>query len=173
MGRDLYVVLADVDNFRLINDAYGENAGNELLRRIGQTIQAKFGDEHTFRYGSDEFVAVRSFASETEFLSQLYELRTEIAQIDYNGTALNLTCSFGYAYGTLEESDDLHEAIRFADRKMHEAKRQGKDRAVGVPPRATPSCTVTTCMRAPTSRTRRTSSPASPTWCTSATSWPS
>ena len=133
MGRDLYVVLADVDNFRLINDAYGENVGNELLRRIGQTIQAMFGDEHTFRYGSDEFVVVRSFVSETEFLSQLHELRAEIAQIDYNCTVLNHTCSFGYVYGTLEESDDLHEAIRFADRKMYEAKRQGKDRAVGVP----------------------------------------
>ncbi len=138
MGRDLYVVLADVDNFRLINDAYGENVGNELLRRIGQTIQAKFDDEHTFRYGSDEFVVVRSFVSEAEFLSQLHELRTEIAQIDYNGTALNLTCSFGYAYSTLEESDDLHEAIRFVDRKMYEAKRQGKDRAVGVPLKGDP-----------------------------------
>ena len=138
IGQTLYVILADVDNFRLINDAYGENVGNLLLQQIGQAVQRQFGDEHTFRYGSDEFVIVRQFESEDDLLKQLQALRHCIASIDYHGTPLNLTCSFGYVYGKLEESDDLHEAIRFADRKMYEAKRQGKDRAVGAPLKGDP-----------------------------------
>ncbi len=138
IGRKQYVILVDADNFRLINDAYGENVGNLLLRDIGKKIQARFGDEHTFRYGSDEFVIVRPFSSEEEMLNQLQELRKDVASIDYRGTRLNLTCSIGYVYGKLEESDDLHEAIRFADRKMYEAKRQGKDRAVGAPLKGDP-----------------------------------
>ena len=138
IGQTLYVILADVDNFRLINDAYGENVGNLLLQQIGQAVQRQFGDEYTFRYGSDEFVIVRQFESEDDLLKQLQALRHCIASIDYHGTPLNLTCSFGYVYGKLEESDDLHEAIRFADRKMYEAKRQGKDRAVGAPLKGDP-----------------------------------
>ena len=138
IGQTLYVILADVDNFRLINDAYGENVGNLLLQQIGQAVQRQFGDEHIFRYGSDEFVIVRQFESEDDLLKQLQALRHCIAAIDYHGTPLNLTCSFGYVYGKLEESDDLHEAIRFADRKMYEAKRQGKDRAVGAPLKGDP-----------------------------------
>ena len=138
LGHDLYVILADVDNFRLINDAYGENVGNDLLRQIGQAIQDCFGDEHTYRYGSDEFVIVASFASEDEFKAAIAAVRARILEIAYHDTTLHLTCSFGYVYGTLEVEDDLHEAIRFADRKMYEAKRQGKDRAVGVPLKGDP-----------------------------------
>jgi len=132
IGQDLYVMLADVDNFRLINDAYGENVGNELLRQIGIAIQQRFGDEQTFRYGSDEYVVVCEFETEESFLAELSLLRDDILAIDYHGIPLHLTCSYGYVYGKLEESDDLHEAIRFADRKMYEAKRQGKDRAIGA-----------------------------------------
>lgn len=134
---EVFIALADVDNFRIINDAYGDNVGNELLREIGQTIMTRFGDEHTFRYGSDEFLIVCKGSSEDDngekdFLARLRLLAEDIALIAYNGKPLNLTCSYGYVHGLIASSQDLHEAIRFADRKMYEAKRLGKARVVGI-----------------------------------------
>jgi diguanylate cyclase (GGDEF)-like protein len=141
--RKLFIALCDIDNFRLVNDAYGENLGNEMLRRIGGTIVHIFGDENTFRYGSDEFVIVDFSESEQTFLDKLNRLDREVAGISYDGKPLHLTCSYGYVYGVLESSEDLHEAIRFADRKMYEAKRLGKARPVGVALKGDPALSAT------------------------------
>jgi len=132
-GDKVYVVLCDLDNFRLINDAYGDRIGSQLLVRVGKTVQSCFGDEHTFRYGSDEFLIVRAFDTTEQFLELLATLKERVAAIDFEGKPLHLSMSYGYVYGAIRGSDDLHEAIRFADRKMYEAKRLGKARAVGAP----------------------------------------
>ena len=131
-GREVYIALADVDNFRSVNDAYGDNVGNELLRQIGQAAVERFGDDHVFRYGSDEFLIVVEAPEEGDFRSDLQLLSSDIARITCGGEPLRLTCSYGYVHGLIASSEDLHEAIRFADRKMYEAKRLGKARAVGV-----------------------------------------
>ena len=132
-GRDVYVVLCDLDNFRMINDAYGENVGNGVLAEIGGVIRSIFGDDRVCRYGSDEFLILNAFYDEDSFLEKIHNLDKRVDAVGYNGEPLHITCSYGYTYGEVKSSDDLHEAIRLADRKMYEAKRMGKARAVGVP----------------------------------------
>lgn len=131
-GDDVYVILCDVDNFRLINAAYGEKTGDVLLQRIGKAVRTTFGDKHTFRFGSDEFLVVNSFFDEDAMLEKVEGLQRRLAAIDYEGKPLRLSCSFGFAHGRIANSDDLREGVRFADRKVFEAKRLGKARAVGT-----------------------------------------
>ena len=127
--EDVYVVLCDLDNFRMLNDAYGENRCNDVLARVGQAMQQCFGDRRTYRYGSDEFLIVNAFFDEHAFLDKLDVFNRRLHAIDINGAKLHMTCSYGYAYGKVTSSELLHEAIRLADRKMFEAKRLGKNRA--------------------------------------------
>jgi len=131
-GKIVYVVLCDLDNFRLINDAYGEDVGNEVLVEIGAITRSVFGDDHVCRFGSDEFLILDAFDDEASFLEKLRDLDARVDAVGYGGTPLHLAISHGYAYGEIRDDDDLHEAIRLADRKMYEAKRLGKGRAVGV-----------------------------------------
>ncbi len=130
--EDVYVVLCDLDNFRMLNDAYGENRCNDVLARVGQAMQQCFGDRRTYRYGSDEFLIVNAFFDEHAFLDKLDVFNRRLDAIDINGAKLHMTCSYGYAYGKVTSSELLHEAIRLADRKMFEAKRLGKNRAVSA-----------------------------------------
>ena len=127
-NKRVYVVLCDLDNFRDYNDAYGENQCNIVLARVGRTLQQHFGDEHTYRYGSDEFLVVDAFENNEALERELVKLRSLLEAIDIDGTPLGMTCSCGYAYGTVDTSEKLHEAIRLADLKVLEAKRKGKNR---------------------------------------------
>ena len=131
-GRETYVVLCDIDNFRMFNDAYGENHCNNVLAEIGRTLQDCFGESHVFRYGSDEFIVVDSFDDSATFNEKIEDLNRRIGLIAVEGEALHISFSYGCVHGKLNTSDDLHEAIRLADRKMYEAKRIGKARLVSV-----------------------------------------
>ena len=128
--EDVYVVLIDLDNFRMLNDAFGENRCDGVLARVGKTLQRCFGDKRTFRYGSDEFLIVNAFVDEYSFNDKLDSFNRQLAAIGIDDNPLHMTCSVGYAYGKIPTSEVLHEAIRLADRKMFEAKRLGKARAV-------------------------------------------
>ncbi len=131
-GEDVYVALCDADNFCNVNGAYGEATGDTVLARIAGLMKNLFGDGHLYRYGSDEFLIVNAFYDEYAFLDKFEMLQHQVSRIDVEGRALNLTLSMGYAYGLIRSHNDLHEAIRSADRKMYEAKKLGKARAAGM-----------------------------------------
>ena len=132
---DVFVVVADLDDFDHVNATYGMDKGDVMLRAVGQAMVAQFGDAHTFHYGSDEFALMTSFESERELLDELKRLNASLRTLALPGSnkPLGLHCSFGYAHGRMERMSDLHEAIRLADRQLFEAKRQGKNRAIGAP----------------------------------------
>ena len=83
-GRDVYVVLCDLDNFRMINDAYGENVGNGVLAEIGGVIRSIFGDDRVCRYGSDEFLILNAFYDEDSFLEKIHNLDKRVDAVGYN-----------------------------------------------------------------------------------------
>ncbi|MDO4537075.1 MAG: bifunctional diguanylate cyclase/phosphodiesterase [Coriobacteriales bacterium] len=126
--RYVYVILGDVDNFWTVNETYGDDVGDKILRTIGQTLMETFGDKHTFHYGSDEFVIVSVFESEAALCNLLNQLNDTLSKLQPTGVSM----SFGYAYGMVEHPSELHEAIRTADRQMFDAKRRGKACAMGV-----------------------------------------
>ncbi|MBQ9042228.1 MAG: bifunctional diguanylate cyclase/phosphodiesterase [Eggerthellaceae bacterium] len=131
-GEDVYVVLCDVDDFRAVNDRFGEKHANEALARISDAIRSSFGDGNVCRYGSDEFIIVNAFFDEYAFLDKVEALQGQVSHIKLEGRALNLTLSIGYVHGPITSPNDLHEAIRLADRKMYEAKKLGKARTAGI-----------------------------------------
>ena len=145
-GEDVYVVLCDLDNFRMLNEAYGEQGCDGVLREVGAALRRCFGDLHTYRYGSDEFIIVDTFPSEQAFLDKIKELDKCLDAISIGDSTLHMTCSYGCAHGTIANSDELHEAIRLADRKMFEAKRLGKNRVV-IAPLAAQATTVGSRLR--------------------------
>ena len=75
---DVFVVIADLDDFHQVNDTHGPNKGDAMLRIVGQAIVAQFGDAHTFHFGSDEFAIVAAFTNEEGLLAELEHLNASI-----------------------------------------------------------------------------------------------
>jgi two-component system, cell cycle response regulator len=131
----LSVILADVDHFKRINDKYGHDVGDAVLRRVGAVLAegARSGDILA-RVGGEEFLAINVNADLQSATACAERLRVLVEEIDLSSFGLNspLTMSFGVAQAALEmdSSDDL---IKAADEALYAAKAAGRNRVQCAP----------------------------------------
>jgi diguanylate cyclase (GGDEF)-like protein len=130
IGDPLGLILLDIDNFKSVNDTYGHQAGDEILRRVGQVLAESVRHaDLAARYGGEEFGVV---LPETDLdgaieLAERLRLALEAEAVELaDGTRLSVTASFGAAVkGDLPGGEDL---VAAADEALYEAKRTGKNR---------------------------------------------
>lgn len=141
-NRDLAFYLIDTDSFKAVNDRYGHDAGDKLLVEMaGRISSAIRHSDVLIRWGGDEFLVVSRYTNRNDcsiLASRI--LRTVGGQpFDLSdGVSVTCTCSIGWAvfpwYVLGPENVDYHEILRLADSALYEAKRAGRNRAVGVLP---------------------------------------
>jgi diguanylate cyclase (GGDEF)-like protein/PAS domain S-box-containing protein len=128
-GGRVTVALVDLDQFKLINDSFGHQSGDALLRVVAQRLKACVRDSDTVaRQGGDEFVLVlRNYANDDEITSIMQRVQTSIAQPWLAGRReLQITCSIGIAvYPQDGRSADV--LLRNADSAMYKAKETGRN----------------------------------------------
>jgi diguanylate cyclase (GGDEF)-like protein len=117
------LVFCDLDGFKTVNDVYGHEVGDRVLRIIAQRMSRAIRAEDTIiRYGGDEFVVVAPSASPDYGPVLEDRLRTSIAQpIQIDKHVVSVSASFGTADITAS-TGDVGELIRQADLAMYEAK---------------------------------------------------
>ena len=125
-GRELNVVMIDVNDFKLINDTLGHAHGDAILKNTAEILMKVFGAECCYRYGGDEFLIIDCESSRAEFESKLAKFGGEKEVIGYDGGETDVRCSSGYAVGVADNGDDFRALIRLADERMYEAKREAK-----------------------------------------------
>jgi two-component system cell cycle response regulator len=133
-GRPLAFVIMDIDFFKQVNDTYGHDIGDEVLKEFAIRISANVrGLDLACRYGGEEFVVVMpdtdmSFAySISERLR--HSIETTPVKISSAPHLLNITISIGIA--ALEDGDASAEALlRRADQALYRAKRSGRNKVV-------------------------------------------
>jgi diguanylate cyclase (GGDEF)-like protein len=135
VGDPLALILLDIDNFKTINDTQGHQAGDEVLRKVGEVLAASVRQiDLAARYGGEEFAVVVPEADLDGALDLAERLRKalETEEIELqNGTRLSVTASFGAAVkGDLPGSEKL---VAAADKALYEAKRAGKNRVAPEP----------------------------------------
>jgi len=133
-GENLAVVFLDIDHFKRINDRYGHELGDALLRAIGQRLEGLRGEGITVaRLSADEFVVVRPQAGDrTEVEAFVERVRDAMAEpFTVRERSVRLTASFGVAVfrGDTEDPVEAGDLLSQADRAMYLAKKAGRDRA--------------------------------------------
>ena len=130
-------LMIDIDHFKRINDSYGHEAGDAVLRAVGTALrQGTREDTHVFRYGGEEFLVMLPGAHSNQALERAEALRTRIAglHIPYHGESLGpVTVSIGVA--TAPDHCPASTLLRTADAALYRAKEQGRDRVVEASPR--------------------------------------
>jgi diguanylate cyclase (GGDEF)-like protein len=130
LGKSLGCIMFDLDYFKRINDQYGHQAGDAVLKKIS-AIAAEFIRAYDIlgRFGGEEFMIVlpeTDLADSIRFAERLRELLKN-QTIETGAGAVHMTASFGVAVLTKEDStvDDI---IKRADEGLYEAKKTGRDR---------------------------------------------
>ncbi len=131
-GRDIHVMMFDLDNFKTTNDAYGHAVGDFVLKSVGRFLREAFGDAHCYRYGGDEFLVIRPDMPEEEFAAKLERVREQMKRLSLDEQRIPASFSAGYVYGNAELSADLRLMLRQADHHLYESKERGKDRFTGA-----------------------------------------
>ncbi|WLS02009.1 PleD family two-component system response regulator [Shinella oryzae] len=135
-GRALSVCITDIDRFKLVNDTYGHDAGDVVLREFASRVRSAVrGADLACRYGGEEFVLVMPdttpdmAAGVAERLRAIVE--SEPFRIPGTDVALSVTASLGIA-AMLPGGDTPDALLKRADNALYEAKRSGRNRVVAA-----------------------------------------
>jgi diguanylate cyclase (GGDEF)-like protein len=134
-GQDLGLVMLDIDHFKSVNDTYGHQQGDFVLREVARVLRESSREiDEPARYGGEELaVALPQTDLEGAYLfaervrTALEALR--IPQLDADGGHLRVTASFGAAAMT-SGNEDKASLIAAADAALYRAKRGGRNRTV-------------------------------------------
>jgi two-component system cell cycle response regulator len=132
-AKPVCVLLFDIDHFKGINDTYGHDAGDDVLRDFSDRLRRVVrGIDLVARYGGEEFVLVMP-ETDTAFAGTVAErLRRDVEMVAFTtkaGASLPVTVSIGLAewQGPADTADTL---IKRADRALYAAKGAGRNRVV-------------------------------------------
>ena len=123
---DFVMILIDVDKFKQINDMYGHEFGDEVLKKTGEIIRnVTSNNSVAFRIGGDEFAILHQYKAANEIKSIKQELQIKFAQIErIAGLDVKVRVSIGAA--VYSKCNDVHELINVADKSMYESKENNK-----------------------------------------------
>jgi diguanylate cyclase (GGDEF)-like protein len=129
------VFVLDIDHFKLINDAYGHQAGDAAIRHVATCSSACLREGDVFgRIGGEEFAALlpATDAADAWKLVECIRQAIEQAPLDHHGDQIQITVSIGLTSGSLAD-DDIEGLIQRADKYMYRAKNEGRNRSFATP----------------------------------------
>lgn len=125
------LLMIDLDHFKKINDNYGHQEGDVVLRTVAELMQHHLRQYDTAaRFGGEEFSLVLPESDPVEAAGVAERIRKEIAKMCFSGAIENLkiTASIGVASSPHPRIDDINELLRAADNALYEAKNNGRNR---------------------------------------------
>jgi len=131
-GTALCLVMADLDNFKKVNDDFGHVVGDEILKLLAAVLGENMrGSDSLARYGGEEFAIILPGAEleDAKRLTERVRSQLEAKQLAVNESGREIgriTASFGVAQ--LRKEDDAQSLIERADAKLYEAKCAGRNR---------------------------------------------
>ena len=132
-AKNLVFIMIDVDHFKLYNDTYGHQMGDDVLRQVAKTLRGELtrADDFSFRIGGEEFGIVTSNMSEEETVALATKIRLDVHRLHidhrHNTTGKYVTVSMGIAIQHPENEKGIETIIRNADDALYKAKEEGRN----------------------------------------------
>jgi diguanylate cyclase (GGDEF)-like protein len=130
-GFPLWVILADLNKFKIVNDGYGHLAGDEVLKRFAAILKKNTRScDICGRLGGDEFIVVVTHVQNEDITHLTERLRTSLTaeEFTFEGEKVQMTASFGVGGFEAPERPNLQHLLARADSALYEAKIDGRVR---------------------------------------------
>ncbi|MBI4551272.1 MAG: diguanylate cyclase [Candidatus Latescibacteria bacterium] len=132
-GHSLALIMADIDDFKDLNDRHGHPYGDKVLIEIARTFTASVRPaDLVARYGGEEFTIVLPQMPVSDALVLAESLRMEIEHLEFSGRREPVTMSFGVAAAFQDNYSNDDALLKAAEDQMYLAKRTGKNRVHGA-----------------------------------------
>lgn len=127
-GRPLTMAVFDIDHFKKINDNYGHQAGDKVLKVIGSSIAKRLREVDFFcRFGGEEFVALMPETALDDAMEVLNKIRNAIANASFNYKEQPLSITLSVGVTQFKQDDDVETAFARADKALYAAKSAGRN----------------------------------------------
>lgn len=127
--RALTAVYFDLDHFKRINDSYGHDVGDTVLRQVADSLYANLRQsDHVARMGGEEFVALLTETGLTDAVTLVERMRAAVAELHTPELPQHITISAGLAQW--REGETATTLLRRADQALYRAKQAGRNLAV-------------------------------------------
>ena len=130
-GTPLSIAVWDIDLFKQVNDTYGHNVGDKVLKAVAHILDERIREsDFIARYGGEEFVMLLPGVNEDEALNLTDVLRQKISACRFNhkGEVIRVTVSCGISH--FIENDDQETLFERADKALYSAKDNGRNQCV-------------------------------------------
>ena len=130
-GYSLFLIMVDLDNFKLVNDTFGHQEGDRILKNLAMVMlqsTRKYVDS-VFRYGGDEFTVIIPQAKLEQVQLIAERIRRNYLETDRRDTTVSIGIS-RFKRSKKRLRDDLYTLLHTADEAMYEAKERGGNRVV-------------------------------------------
>jgi diguanylate cyclase (GGDEF)-like protein len=136
-GLSFWVIVADLDRFKHVNDTFGHNAGDEVLKKFSKILKAQTRQsDFCGRLGGEEFLVVMTRATQKEVAKAVERIRAELEStaFTFSGCTVVATASFGIAgFEATQKQSTLSALVSQADAALYCAKRAGRNRVETAP----------------------------------------
>jgi diguanylate cyclase (GGDEF)-like protein len=125
------IAILDLDYFKKINDNYGHNAGDEVLKTFAHTLQTNIRNvDHCGRYGGEEFLVIIRYNEicETKVLAE--RILKAVQQLSFPTISLTLDLTLSIGISDYKKGEDIHKTIYRADQALYQAKSNGRNQVV-------------------------------------------
>ena len=129
--ENVSLAIGDIDLFKKVNDGYGHDAGDAVIREVGRRMKATCReDAFLARWGGEEFLLIFPGCNGDEAYVELERLRASIKAepVEAGGHNISITMTFGLAELPYDRDTDV--AVKEADEKMYHGKQNGRDQVV-------------------------------------------
>lgn len=127
-NRALGVILFDIDHFKSVDDTFGHDVGDKVLKHLVVTVKYSIRDEDfLFRWGGDEFLLIAETESDENLKRMTEHIRQRVEHEPFTGVK-RLTCSFGTALHVAGEP--IERTVKRADMALYKAKESGRNLVV-------------------------------------------
>ncbi len=131
-GRPLSILMLDVDDFKNVNDRYGHDWGDVVLKAVARTLRERTRkSDIPVRYGGEEFILMLPEVALEGARQAAEKIRQEIRSLRFSPDSappFSVTVSIGVASTSARSYEDSQAAVKDADLALYGAKRNGKDR---------------------------------------------
>ena len=137
-GRPLGLIMADLDHFKLINDSYGHQTGDAVLREVaGRMVVSVRNYDYVGRYGGEEFLIVLTECTTSDLIATAERMRVCVLEspIETEVGPIPVTVSIGLAARAANAAVQLtgEDLLRVADTALYRAKTNGRNRVESAP----------------------------------------
>ncbi len=133
--KEFSILMIDIDHFKSVNDTYGHQAGDSILKEIASLmISLKRKEENIGRYGGEEFYGICRGDTQcgVKFAERIRK-NVEDRLFAYKNTDIRITISVGVASTEDISKSSMNDLLALADKRLYQAKHQGRNQVIGAP----------------------------------------